>query len=40
MGILLDFWGEILYNTQLTNKLRAYELEVKSEKVKGKSILK
>jgi hypothetical protein len=24
-----------LYNTQLTNKLKAYELEVKSKKVKG-----
>jgi hypothetical protein len=33
--IFLDFWREILYNTQLTNKLTAYELEVKSKKVKG-----
>ncbi|MGD8501690.1 MAG: hypothetical protein PVJ86_13645 [Phycisphaerales bacterium] len=33
--ISLDFQGEMLYNRQLTNKLNAYELEVKSEKVKG-----
>jgi hypothetical protein len=37
LEILLDFCGGMLYNTQLTRKLTAYELEVKSKKVKGKS---
>jgi hypothetical protein len=32
--IFLAFSSAMLYNTQLTNKLKAYELEVKSKKVK------